>query len=123
MRKSRAVIVALALASSAAAAAGSFNTMSFKAVTFNMYREPKDDTERQLHSIYLSGVSDGLLAANGLLQSDGKLRMFFPPPALALTASQAEDVIKRAAQDLPKSDQMPIAVLLVAGLKSKFPCH
>lgn len=120
MKINRAAIIAfaLALSSSVAAAAASFNT-----VTFKLYIEPKDDAEQQLNSIYLSGVSDGLLAANGLLQSEGKLRIFCPPPTFALTGGQAEDILKRSAQDVPKSDEMPIAVLLVAGLKSRFPCH
>ena len=110
----RAVIVAFALA-----LASSANAVT---VTFKQYKEPKDDAERQLNSIYLSGVSDGLLSENAVLQSEGRLRVFCPPPTLAFTGSQADDILKRAAQEVPKSDQLPIAVLLVAGLKQAFPC-
>lgn len=91
-------------------------------VTYEQYKGARDDAERQVNSNYLNGVSDGLLSANGILQSEGRLRIFCPPATLVLTDKQVDDILKRAAHEVPKADLMPIAVLLVTGLKSMFPC-
>ena len=110
-------VMAVALAATLA-----FGAAAAAPVTFKQYKEPKDESERRLNATYLSGVSDGLLSVNAILQSEGRLRVFCPPPTLTLTESQADDILKRAAKEVSNPDLTPIAALLTEGLKSRFPC-
>ena len=45
------------------------------------------------------------------------------PPTLALTAEQAADIVTRTAGKAARNiDDVPIAIILLKGLKETFPC-
>jgi hypothetical protein len=44
------------------------------------------------------------------------------PKDLALTAEQAEDIMMREAQKMTDPDDLPVALVLIDGLKETFPC-
>jgi len=44
------------------------------------------------------------------------------PEKLALTVEQADDIVRRVANEISNPDPIPISFLLIRGLKETFPC-
>jgi hypothetical protein len=84
---------------------------------------PRSETERDFDSIYLDGVRDGLIMHNTAIAQDGQTPLFCLPPKLALTTEQADDILRREAKKNVPADDMPIAIVLLAGLRETFPCE
>ncbi len=104
--------IALCVASSADAA-----TLRFK-----NYTEPTDEAQHILNAVYLDGLKDGLIIFNTALARSGAAPLFCLPPKMALTPDQADDVLMREAKSNPTPDDMPIGIVLLAGLRKTFPC-
>jgi hypothetical protein len=92
-------------------------------VRFENYNHPRDDWERTFNQLYLDGLKDGFIAANSALVLDGNAPLFCLPPKLALTQEQAEDIMMRQAKSVVPKPDMPISVILLAGLRDTFPCE
>jgi hypothetical protein len=91
-------------------------------VRFKQYINESDETARELNKIYLDGLSDGLNIFNVILRQEGQAPLFCPPPKMALTTEQADDILRREAKKVVPSDDMPIGIVLLAGLRETFPC-
>jgi hypothetical protein len=111
----RAVSIAVAL----------FVTSNANAATvlFKDYKHPKDELTGTFNKLYLDGVKEGLIAYNVALAQDGQTPYFCPPPKMALTTDQAEDILLREAKVLHDPDKFPISTVLLEGLKETFPCE
>jgi hypothetical protein len=92
-------------------------------VRFKQYMNPSNETYRGLDSVYLDGLSDGFITLNVALAQEGKAPLFCMPPKMSLTAEQADDILRREAKRVPPSDDMPIGIVLLAGLRETFPCE
>lgn len=87
------------------------------------YKAPKDEQQAAFNKIYLDGVKDGLIALQAILEYGGQQPFICFPKNLALTHEQAEDIMMREADKVADPDLLPIASLLVGGLKETFPCE
>ena len=92
-------------------------------VRFKQYINPSDETAHEFDKLYLDGVSDGLITLNVALRQEGKTPLFCLPPKMALTTEQADDILRREAKKIVPSDDMPIGIVLLAGLRETFPCE
>lgn len=89
---------------------------------FKNYTAPEDEKQRLLNAVYLDGLKDGLIILNVALARDGAAPLFCLPPDMALTGDQAADIIRREAKSVSTPDDMPIGIVLLAGLRKAFPC-
>jgi hypothetical protein len=107
------VVCAMLLLSSAGSA---------QTVRLGKYRHPANEKMRLLNKVYLAGVIGGLVGYAVVAKRE---KLFCLPPSLALTAEQAEDVMLRWAKKFPdaKTDEMPISLPLLWGLRETFPCN
>lgn len=90
---------------------------------FKNYTTPKDEAQRILNAVYLDGLKDGLITLNIAIARKGVTPLFCLPPKMALTGDQADDILKREAQSVPEPDDMPVGIVLLAGLRKTFPCE
>jgi hypothetical protein len=72
--------------------------------------------------MYLDGVKDGAQFLNAGMRREGQRPEFCLPKNLVLTAEQAEDIMMREAQKMTDPDDLPVALVLIDGLKETFPC-
>jgi len=64
-----------------------------------------------------------LQTVNGALVAQGASPQFCLPPNLVLEEEQAADIVTRtAAKAVRNIDDLPIAIILLRGLKETFPC-
>jgi hypothetical protein len=91
-------------------------------VRFKNYTTPEDEKQRILNAVYLDGLKDGLIILNVALARNGAAPLFCLPPKMALTGEQADDILMREAKSVPEPDDMPIGIVLLAGLRKTFPC-
>jgi hypothetical protein len=81
-----------------------------------------------LARIYLTGVGDGIVAANVMTDMKKKTSLFCQPQKLALGIDNyvriLDDAITRISTKMPQeeSDQTPIVLMLLRGLEETFPC-
>jgi Rap1a immunity proteins len=92
-------------------------------VRFKSYTTPEDEKQRILNAVYLDGLKDGLIILNVALARKGAAPLFCLPPKMALTGDQADDILRREAKSVPEPDEMPIGIVLLAGLRKTFPCE
>lgn len=92
-------------------------------VRFKNYTTPEDEKQRILNAAYLDGVKDGLVILNVAVARGGATPLFCLPPKVALTGDQADDILLREAKSVPEPDDMPIGIVLLAGLRKTFPCE
>ena len=90
-----------------------------QSVTIEIYRHPKNETERKLLQWYLGGIRDGLTLSSSVASAD---KLFCMPENLALTIEQAENIMEGWAKRRTNIDQMLVATALFAGLQEPFPC-
>jgi hypothetical protein len=90
------------------------------------YMHPKNAEERFLFSMYVAGVRDGLefYAAVEQKQNPAAKRLFCLPKNIALVTEQAEEIIRRWAEQHSDSiaDRDSVALTLLLGLEQNFPC-
>jgi hypothetical protein len=86
------------------------------------YKSPKNEDEKALLEMYLDGVKDGAQFLNAGMRREGQRPEFCLPKNLVLTAEQAEDIMMREAQKMTDPDDLPVALVLIDGLKETFPC-
>ena len=92
-------------------------------VRFTNFAHPDGDKAALFNRIYLAGVRDGLQTVNGALVAQGAAPLFCLPPELVLSEEQAADIVTRtAAKAVRNIDDLPIAIILLRGLKETFPC-
>jgi len=92
-------------------------------VRFKQFVNPDNDKDALFNKIYLAGVRDGLETVNGSLVAQGASPLFCMPAKLALTAEQTADIVTRTAAKATRNiDDLPIAIILLKGLKETFPC-
>ena len=91
-------------------------------ILFRNYNNPESPTMRLLNERHLDGIIDGIVSYNVLLQENNTKKIFCLPSDLVLTVQQAEEIITRASQKVAKPDDVPISLLLIAGLQETFPC-
>lgn len=90
-------------------------------VTLDKFRENQTKPNMKgLNGLYLDGVREGLVTAAALMPDQAA--PFCLPGQLALTVEQAEDIMLRFADEYKIKGDIPIAIILFAGLKSTFPC-
>jgi hypothetical protein len=92
-------------------------------VRFKNYTTPEDEKQRILNAVYLDGLKDGLIILNVALARHGAAPLFCLPPKMVLTGDQADDILMREAKSVPEPDDMPIGIVLLAGLRKTFPCE
>ena len=86
--------------------------------------DKRDDEKDKKNGSDAHGFSFlGFIAFNAAIVQDGQTPLFCLPGKLALTTDQADDILKREAKKVPPSDDMPIGILLLAGLRETFPCE
>jgi len=89
----------------------------------NSYKMPNGEITRGL-KVYIQGIKDGLETYNAQLIFEGKTPLFCLPPK-AMIMDQAENIMKRKAEELGQvasMDDMQISILLLEGLRTTFPC-
>lgn len=91
-------------------------------VRLKNYAKPEDEKQRILNAVYLDGLKDGLIVLNVALVRNGGAPLFCLPLDKVFTGEQADDVLMREAKSVPEPDDMPIGIVLLAGLKKTFPC-
>jgi len=92
-------------------------------VRYKRFVNPDGDKAAVFNRIYLAGVRDGLQTVNGSLVAQGAPPLFCMPPDLVLSEEQAEDILRRTAAKAARNiDDVPIAIILLRGLKETFPC-
>jgi len=91
-------------------------------VRFKQYTNPSSEEFRTFNKLYLDGVKEGLIDFNMSLKWDSRPPFFCLPSKLAQTVEQAEDIMVRKAKTLADPDTIPIALILLEGLKETFPC-
>ena len=113
MKRAACVAMALCLVSAAQA----------QTVRYKQFANPGNEKDAIFNKVYLAGVRDALQTVNGSFVAQGAPPLFCMPPSLALTEEQAEDIVRRiAAMATRDIDDMPIAIILLRGLKETFPC-
>ena len=110
----RITLAALALCIAASANAAT--------VRLKNYTKPADEKQRTLNAAYLDGLKDGLIVLNIALARNGGAPLFCLPPDKVFTGEQADGVLMREAKSAPEPDDMPIGIVLLAGLRKTFPC-
>jgi hypothetical protein len=78
--------------------------------------------KKALLEMYLDGVKDGAQFLNAVARREGQKPEFCLPKDLALTVDQAEDIVMREAKKMSGPDDLPLALVLINGLKDTFPC-
>jgi len=98
------------------------NDASAQTVRLGKYRHPATESDRLMNKLYLSGVVGGLM---GYVTVAKREKLFCLPPSLALNAEQAEEIMLRWAKKFPdaKTNEMPISLPLLWGLRETFPCN
>jgi len=92
-------------------------------VRFKNFANPDGDKAALFNKIYLAGVRDALETINGSFVAQGASPLFCMPPTLVLTEEQAADIVTRTAAKAARNiDDLPIAIILLRGLKETFPC-
>jgi hypothetical protein len=91
-------------------------------ILFRNYNNSESPTVRVLNERHLAGIIDGIVSYNVLLQKNNANKLFCMPSDSVLTVQQAEEIITRASQKVAKPDDVPISLLLIAGLQETFPC-
>jgi hypothetical protein len=94
-------------------------------VLFKDYRTPKDEITRSFNKLYLDGLKEGLITFSVVLAREGISPLFCVPQKLALTVDQADDILMREAMRAKTAvslDDIPISIILLAGLRNTFPC-
>jgi hypothetical protein len=86
------------------------------------YKSPKNEDEKALLEMYLDSVKDGAQFLNAIARRQGQRPEFCLPENLALTVDQAEDIMMREAKKMTDPDDLPVALVLIHGLKDTFPC-
>ncbi|HEX4408295.1 MAG TPA: Rap1a/Tai family immunity protein [Xanthobacteraceae bacterium] len=112
MKRMTCAAIAFCMASSANAAT----------VRFKNYMTPEDDKQRILNTVYLDGLKDGLIVLNIVAARNGATPLFCLPPKMVFTSDQADEILRREAKGVPEPDDMPIGIVLLAGLRKAFPC-
>jgi len=92
-------------------------------VRLDSYRNPKNESFRNINQLYLDGVKSGLMAYNTRIKSQGGQPAFCMPDNLALTVEQAEDIMLRRADKSSARGDMLVSILLLSGLRDTFPCE
>ncbi len=92
-------------------------------VRLESYRNPKNESFRNINQLYLDGVKSGLMAYNAWTKSHGGQQAFCMPDNLAMTVEQAEDIMLRRADKTSAKGDMLVSILLLSGLRDAFPCE
>jgi hypothetical protein len=86
-------------------------------------REEKAAAADEVSRIVRHRASIALSKRMGFAALNPSYGLFCFPPELALTAEQAANIVTRAAEKTTRNiDDMPIAIILLKGLKETFPC-
>lgn len=113
MRRAACVAMALCLVSGAQA----------QTVRYKQFANPDNEKAAIFNKVYLAGVRDALQTVNGSFVAQGAPPLFCLPSELVLTEEQAEDILRRTAAKATRNiDDVPIAIILLRGLKETFPC-
>ncbi len=88
-------------------------------VRLESYLHPKNEMFRTFNQLYLAGVVDGLV-----IYSVGTAdKLFCMPGKLALTTEQAANILLSwAKKQTQNTNDLPIGIALLGGLKETFPC-
>ncbi|MCR6733739.1 MAG: hypothetical protein NVV83_06455 [Afipia sp.] len=92
-------------------------------VRLDAYRNPKNESFRNINQLYLDGVKSGLMAYNARIKSQGGQPAFCMPDNLAMSIEQAEEIMLRRADKSSAKGDMPVSILLLSGLRDTFPCE
>jgi hypothetical protein len=91
------------------------------------YLHPRNDTEQALFSMYVAGLRDGFgfYAAVEEHQNPTAKRLYCFPRDIALKTEQAEEIIRRSAEQHKDSttDRDSVGLTLLLGLMQNFPCQ
>ncbi len=91
------------------------------------YLHPRDAQEKALFSMYVAGLRDGFLFYGGAERVDNPTikPLYCFPKGIALSTEQAEEIIRRWAEqhkDTIKDDNS-VGLTLLLGLEQSFPCQ
>lgn len=92
-------------------------------VRLESYRNPKNESLRNINQLHLDGVKSGLMAYNAWSKSHNGQQAFCMPANLALTVEQAEEIMLRRADKTAAKGDMLVSILLLAGLRDTYPCE
>jgi Rap1a immunity proteins len=113
MRRAACAAMAFCIASGAQA----------QTVRYKRFANPDNEKDAVFNRIYLAGVRDALQTVNGSFVAQGVAPLFCMPSTLVLSEEQAADIVTRTAAKATRNiDDMPIAIILLRGLKETFPC-
>jgi hypothetical protein len=74
---------------------------------------------------YLNGIASGIMAATSIAFNKEGVRLYCPPSNLVVNADNYFDILNRAIKSfvgMPDLEDAPIALVLMRGLASTFPC-
>ena len=92
-------------------------------VTVGSYKNEKREDFKRLDQIFLGGVRSGLVAYNAYLVSQGQKVAFCFPEHFELSVERAESIMLNwAEKQTIDTNNLPVPVALMEGLKASFPC-
>lgn len=87
------------------------------------WRHPDNEAMRVMGRMYLDGAFSGLMAANVRAPRHGGVAAFCMPGDLALTTTQLEEIVYKAADKRSAKGDTPVSMLLLSGLVDTYPCE
>ena len=82
-----------------------------------------NEEKAELAKIWIDGMVTGLSWANVVLKSQGRSRLYCPPPDLALTNEQQIDILRRGVADEPGWGTYPVGLIMLQALQLAYPCQ
>jgi hypothetical protein len=92
-------------------------------VRLDQYRHPENQKMREFQMVFLDGVKSGLMAYNARVHTHGGEEAFCMPDDLLLTTERAEEIMLQRADKVSAKGDIPVSLLLLAGLRDTFPCE
>jgi len=104
---------------------GQLNAMNVK----DFEKQMSDEKTQLMAGVYISGVGEGLLAANARAELSKNVRLFCIPRDLVLTTEKVTDIMNRRLKKMlsdgiswEKLGNYEVASIVLMGLEDTYPC-
>lgn len=98
-------------------------------INFSQYRAIKASTnssDKLALEYFISGVGSGFFASNLILRYEGNERLYCQPEKLILKSVNYMEILENSAEKLKATKvdyrKAPVDLLLLEGLRDKYPC-
>jgi hypothetical protein len=92
-------------------------------LTVAEYLQKKHSASSQVQwDFFTGGLMTGMTWSNTFLQSKHQKQLFCIPDKLAVTGTQADDILERYLKELPDISTIPVGMGFIAAFAYTFPC-